>query len=200
MMVRSTTTGREIYIPTNYTAKLTNRWVTNQRNCTGVEKEFEEGGFLRGGSSLCVGEQYLSICLEEDFYSPQWHDQPLPPAVSVLLRWWTYSVVVPVDFSKHESNNKCVNVGVSMSPHWAKSVNVLFSFRWLFTGISRYKAEELLKHSNNQSGAFLIRESETNRGYCSFLIFRVYFIIRTFSPGPTCGVKLHLHAVYKAAI
>uniref|UniRef100_A0A3B3I7G6 Src like adaptor 2a n=1 Tax=Oryzias latipes TaxID=8090 RepID=A0A3B3I7G6_ORYLA len=36
--------------------------------------------------------------------------------------------------------------------------------RWLFTGISRYKAEELLQKPNNQNGSFLIRESETNRG------------------------------------
>ncbi|XP_029286897.1 src-like-adapter 2 [Cottoperca gobio] len=35
--------------------------------------------------------------------------------------------------------------------------------RWLFTGISRYKAVELLMQPHNQSGAFLIRESETNR-------------------------------------
>uniref|UniRef100_A0A3P9LE58 Si:ch211-25d12.7 n=1 Tax=Oryzias latipes TaxID=8090 RepID=A0A3P9LE58_ORYLA len=35
--------------------------------------------------------------------------------------------------------------------------------RWLFTGISRYKAEELLQKPNNQNGSFLIRESETNR-------------------------------------
>ncbi|CAG5983943.1 src-like-adapter 2 [Menidia menidia] len=35
--------------------------------------------------------------------------------------------------------------------------------RWLFTGIQRYKAEELLLHPNNRMGAFLIRESETSR-------------------------------------
>ncbi|KAM9814227.1 src-like-adapter 2 [Neosynchiropus ocellatus] len=33
---------------------------------------------------------------------------------------------------------------------------------WLFSGISRYKAVELLMQSNNQKGAFLIRESETS--------------------------------------
>ncbi|XP_040060508.1 src-like-adapter 2 [Gasterosteus aculeatus] len=38
--------------------------------------------------------------------------------------------------------------------------------RWLFTGLSRIKAVELLMQPNNQSGAFLIRESETNKdGY-----------------------------------
>ncbi|XP_054473490.1 src-like-adapter 2 [Anoplopoma fimbria] len=35
--------------------------------------------------------------------------------------------------------------------------------RWLFTGISRYKAVELLMQPSNDSGAFLIRESETNK-------------------------------------
>ncbi|XP_037535202.1 src-like-adapter 2 [Nematolebias whitei] len=44
--------------------------------------------------------------------------------------------------------------------------------RWLFTGISRYKAEELLKHPNNQSGAFLVRESETHRDCYSLSILR----------------------------
>ncbi|XP_013873193.1 src-like-adapter 2 [Austrofundulus limnaeus] len=44
--------------------------------------------------------------------------------------------------------------------------------RWLFTGISRYKAEELLKHSDNQSGAFLIRDSETHRDCHSLSILR----------------------------
>ncbi|KAM6927899.1 src-like-adapter 2 [Xenentodon cancila] len=43
---------------------------------------------------------------------------------------------------------------------------------WLFTGISRYKAEELLMHPSNQSGAFLIRESETNRGCYSLSVLR----------------------------
>lgn len=36
--------------------------------------------------------------------------------------------------------------------------------RWLFAGISRYKAIELLMLPNNRNGAFLIRESETNTG------------------------------------
>ncbi|XP_040888827.1 src-like-adapter 2 [Toxotes jaculatrix] len=44
--------------------------------------------------------------------------------------------------------------------------------RWLFTGISRYKAVELLLHPNNQTGAFLIRESETNRDCYSLSVLR----------------------------
>ncbi|XP_028261941.1 src-like-adapter 2 [Parambassis ranga] len=44
--------------------------------------------------------------------------------------------------------------------------------RWMFTGIGRYKAEELLMHSNNQSGAFLIRKSETNRDCYSLSVLR----------------------------
>ncbi|XP_068171172.1 src-like-adapter 2 [Antennarius striatus] len=41
---------------------------------------------------------------------------------------------------------------------------------WLFTGISRYKAMELLMQPNNQNGAFLIRESETNKDCFSLSI------------------------------
>ncbi|XP_029005931.1 src-like-adapter 2 [Betta splendens] len=44
--------------------------------------------------------------------------------------------------------------------------------RWLFTGISRLKAVELLMHSNNQTGAFLIRDSETNRDCYSLSILK----------------------------
>lgn len=44
--------------------------------------------------------------------------------------------------------------------------------KWLYTGISRYKAEELLKQPSNQTGAFLIRESETNRDSYSLSILR----------------------------
>uniref|UniRef100_UPI0037E85269 src-like-adapter 2 n=1 Tax=Semicossyphus pulcher TaxID=241346 RepID=UPI0037E85269 len=38
----------------------------------------------------------------------------------------------------------------------------MVTHRWLFTGISRCKAVELLMQPQNLSGAFLIRESETN--------------------------------------
>ncbi|AWP03323.1 Src-like-adaptor 2 [Scophthalmus maximus] len=44
--------------------------------------------------------------------------------------------------------------------------------RWLFTDISRYKAVELLLQPNNQSGAFLIRESETDRDCYSLSVLR----------------------------
>uniref|UniRef100_A0A8C9ZYZ0 Src like adaptor 2a n=1 Tax=Sander lucioperca TaxID=283035 RepID=A0A8C9ZYZ0_SANLU len=44
--------------------------------------------------------------------------------------------------------------------------------RWLFTGISRYKAVELLMEPNNQSGAFLIRESETNNDCYSLSVLK----------------------------
>ncbi|KAI3370404.1 hypothetical protein L3Q82_025173, partial [Scortum barcoo] len=44
--------------------------------------------------------------------------------------------------------------------------------RWLFTGISRYKAVELLMKPSNPNGAFLIRESETNRGCYSLSVLR----------------------------
>ncbi|XP_032368718.1 src-like-adapter 2 isoform X2 [Etheostoma spectabile] len=44
--------------------------------------------------------------------------------------------------------------------------------RWLFTGISRYKAVELLMQPNNQSGAFLIRESETDKDCYSLSVLK----------------------------
>ncbi|CAK6958379.1 src-like-adapter 2 [Scomber scombrus] len=43
---------------------------------------------------------------------------------------------------------------------------------WLFAGISRYKAVELLMQPNNQTGAFIIRESETNRDCYSLSVLR----------------------------
>ena len=36
--------------------------------------------------------------------------------------------------------------------------------RWLYEGLSREKAEELLLLPGNHGGAFLIRESQTRRG------------------------------------
>ncbi|XP_045884407.1 src-like-adapter 2 isoform X2 [Micropterus dolomieu] len=44
--------------------------------------------------------------------------------------------------------------------------------RWLFKGIGRYKAVELLMQPNNQSGAFLIRESETHRDCYSLSVLK----------------------------
>ncbi|KAG7495336.1 hypothetical protein JOB18_047589 [Solea senegalensis] len=48
----------------------------------------------------------------------------------------------------------------------------MVTHRWKFTGISRYKAVELLLQPNNQSGAFMIRESETNRDCYTLSILR----------------------------
>ncbi|XP_040291901.1 src-like-adapter 2 [Bufo bufo] len=42
--------------------------------------------------------------------------------------------------------------------------------RWLYKGINREKAEELLLVNCNQSGSFLIRESETRRGCYSLSV------------------------------
>ncbi|XP_047439452.1 src-like-adapter 2 isoform X2 [Mugil cephalus] len=44
--------------------------------------------------------------------------------------------------------------------------------RWLFTGLGRYKAEELLLHPSNQTGAFLIRNSETHRDSYSLSVLK----------------------------
>ncbi|XP_048406115.1 src-like-adapter 2 [Stegostoma tigrinum] len=44
--------------------------------------------------------------------------------------------------------------------------------RWLFEGISREKAEELLLLPSNRSGAFMIRESQTRKGSYSLSVRR----------------------------
>ncbi|XP_009636328.1 src-like-adapter 2 [Egretta garzetta] len=44
--------------------------------------------------------------------------------------------------------------------------------RWLYEGISRQKAEELLLRPGNHSGSFLIRESQTRRGCYSLSVRR----------------------------
>ncbi|XP_051887210.1 src-like-adapter 2 [Pristis pectinata] len=44
--------------------------------------------------------------------------------------------------------------------------------RWLFEGISREKAEELLLLPSNRSGAFMIRESQTRKGFYSLSVRR----------------------------
>ncbi|PKU44140.1 src-like-adapter 2 [Limosa lapponica baueri] len=42
--------------------------------------------------------------------------------------------------------------------------------RWLYEGVSRQKAEELLLRPGNRSGSFLIRESQTRRGCYSLSV------------------------------
>ncbi|XP_040464256.1 src-like-adapter 2 isoform X2 [Falco naumanni] len=44
--------------------------------------------------------------------------------------------------------------------------------RWLYEGISRQKAEELLLQPSNRSGSFLIRESQTRQGCYSLSVRR----------------------------
>ncbi|XP_075577516.1 src-like-adapter 2 [Pelecanus crispus] len=44
--------------------------------------------------------------------------------------------------------------------------------RWLYEGVSRQKAEELLLRPGNHSGSFLIRESQTRRGCYSLSVRR----------------------------
>ncbi|XP_075295069.1 src-like-adapter 2 [Opisthocomus hoazin] len=44
--------------------------------------------------------------------------------------------------------------------------------RWLYEGVSRQKAEELLLQPGNRSGSFLIRESQTRRGCYSLSLRR----------------------------
>ncbi|XP_068275695.1 src-like-adapter 2 [Nyctibius grandis] len=44
--------------------------------------------------------------------------------------------------------------------------------RWLYEGVSRQKAEELLLRPGNRSGSFLVRESQTRRGCYSLSVRR----------------------------
>ncbi|XP_072099556.1 src-like-adapter 2 [Mobula birostris] len=44
--------------------------------------------------------------------------------------------------------------------------------RWLFEGITREKAEELLLLPSNRSGSFMIRESQTRKGFYSLSVRR----------------------------
>ena len=48
-------------------------------------------------------------------------------------------------------------------PH-SRVTSLCPSPRWLYEGLSREKAEELLLLPGNPGGAFLIRESQTRRG------------------------------------
>ncbi|XP_075033562.1 src-like-adapter 2 [Mixophyes fleayi] len=50
--------------------------------------------------------------------------------------------------------------------------------RWLYKGINREKAEELLLVNCNQTGSFLIRESETRRGCYSLSVKRTNLATR----------------------
>ncbi|XP_056461310.1 src-like-adapter 2 [Gadus chalcogrammus] len=44
--------------------------------------------------------------------------------------------------------------------------------RWFFKGLSRYKAEELLMQTHNCTGAFLVRESESNPDQYSLSVLK----------------------------
>uniref|UniRef100_A0A8C5F9H4 Src like adaptor 2a n=1 Tax=Gadus morhua TaxID=8049 RepID=A0A8C5F9H4_GADMO len=47
-----------------------------------------------------------------------------------------------------------------------------FVCRWFFKGLSRYKAEELLMQTHNCTGAFLVRESESNPDQYSLSVLK----------------------------
>lgn len=116
MMVRSTTTGHESYIPTSYTAKVAHRYVTATkthlkcvcilcmrmsvcvRSCACMRRR--AGSSLTGGSSFCVCELYLSgdWCLEQDLCSLQWHISLCLLHFHLLLQWGMCSDTVTVGF------------------------------------------------------------------------------------------------------
>ncbi|XP_052540048.1 src-like-adapter 2 isoform X3 [Tympanuchus pallidicinctus] len=67
-------------------------------------------------------------------------------------------------------------LSLSLSPSLGQKVHQLchslLPCRWLYEGVSREKAEELLLLPGNHSGAFLIRESQTRRGGFSLSVRR----------------------------
>ncbi|XP_055670047.1 src-like-adapter 2 isoform X1 [Falco peregrinus] len=56
--------------------------------------------------------------------------------------------------------------------HIPSSCVAKIRYRWLYEGISRQKAEELLLQPGNRSGSFLIRESQTRQGCYSLSVRR----------------------------
>lgn len=71
---------------------------------------------------------------------------------------------------------------------------VLFTPRWLFEGLGRDKAEELLQLPDTKIGSFMIRESETKKGKPFYFYFLTcghpaHFALTAFlwvhSPSPT---------------
>ena len=59
-----------------------------------------------------------------------------------------------------------------------------FVCRWFFKGLSRYKAEELLMQTHNCTGAFLVRESESNPGWLFLLNPLFLFCLSNHTPCP----------------
>lgn len=51
-----------------------------------------------------------------------------------------------------------------MTVDWLIKVYICLFFRWFFGAIKRTDAEKQLLYSENQTGAFLIRESESQKG------------------------------------
>ncbi|NXK10900.1 SLAP2 protein, partial [Herpetotheres cachinnans] len=56
--------------------------------------------------------------------------------------------------------------------HIPSSCVAKIRYRWLYEGVSRQKAEELLLQPGNRSGSFLVRESQTRRGCYSLSVRR----------------------------
>lgn len=63
---------------------------------------------------------------------------------------------------------------------------VLFTLSWLFEGLGRDKAEELLQLPDTKIGSFMIRESETKKGEPCFLFFGFCFI-NIWPHSPRCS-------------
>lgn len=57
--------------------------------------------------------------------------------------------------------------------HWCPNLRICFFLlhSWLFEGLGREKAEELLQLPNTKVGSFMIRESETRKGEKKWLLF-----------------------------
>ncbi|MBN3304050.1 SLAP2 protein, partial [Amia calva] len=67
---------------------------------------------------------------------------------------------------------KVSSTATGIESHIPSNYTAKVYHRWLFEGISREKAEELLLLPYNQAGSFMIRESQTRRGGYSLSVRR----------------------------
>ncbi|NXY25055.1 SLAP2 protein, partial [Atrichornis clamosus] len=103
------------------------------------------------------GFQALALC-----------DFPSSAGVAAVLRMGEQVHILSEDgewwlVESEVSGKKC---------HIPSSCVAKIRHRWLYKGISRQKAEELLLRPGNRSGSFLIRESQTRQGCYSLSVRR----------------------------
>ncbi|NXS14251.1 SLAP2 protein, partial [Neodrepanis coruscans] len=95
-------------------------------------------------------------------------DFPSSPGVAAVLRMGEHLRILSEDgewwlVASEVSGKEC---------HVPSSCVAKIRHGWLYEGVSRQKAEELLLSPGNHSGSFLIRESQTRRGCYSLSVRR----------------------------